>query len=183
MNINQSINQKTNIFVMNRTSPFATFINNGESVHSMAVHDHHSDILPPSNMSQTYVVEKILAKRKTYYKLGRRPERYNEYLLKWKDYPMSDSTWELESNCLEAKSLVDNFNEWLENKLENLQSSNEVDKEFFLPKEDRRLNLLSSIEECSQTPRDSSEKTTEDTNDEPVIVFEKIVVSRKDQNR
>lgn len=134
-------------------------------------------------MSQTYVVEKILAKRKTYYKPGRSTERYNEYLLKWKDYPVSDSTWELESNCLEAKFLVDNFNEWLENKLESLQSSNEVDKEFFLPKEERRLNLLSTTEKRSQLPRDSSKQTTEDTNDEPVIVFEKIVVSRKDQIR
>lgn len=60
-----------------------------------------------------YEVEKVISKRKV-------PGGKYIYLLKWKGYELSESTWEPESNLSSIKHLIDEFESLKENEKEEL---------------------------------------------------------------
>ena len=65
---------------------------------------HRRELHPPPSIikgHEEYVVEEILKSRK-------RGQGY-QYLVKWKDYPHSDNTWEPERNLTNAKELLSTF--------------------------------------------------------------------------
>lgn len=55
-----------------------------------------------------YIVEKVLDKRTN-------DQGKTEYFVKWEKYPMSDNTWEPESNLLTAKKMINEYEKGLNN--------------------------------------------------------------------
>ncbi|KAK0394784.1 hypothetical protein QR680_000932 [Steinernema hermaphroditum] len=51
--------------------------------------------------NNSYVVERVVSRRKNCGK--------TEYLIKWKNYPSSDNTWEPEENCSDCQELINEF--------------------------------------------------------------------------
>jgi hypothetical protein len=58
--------------------------------------------LPTATDSGEYEVEKILTRR------GEAHQR--QYLIKWKNFPMEDCSWEVESNLKNSKRILAAFN-------------------------------------------------------------------------
>ena len=62
----------------------------------------HGTQLPAATDSGEYEVEKILTRR------GEAHQR--QYLIKWKNFPMEDCSWEVESNLKNSKRILAAFN-------------------------------------------------------------------------
>ncbi|KAK0419583.1 hypothetical protein QR680_014219 [Steinernema hermaphroditum] len=69
--------------------------------------------------AEEYIVEAIVSSRKK----GRK----TEYLIKWKNYPSSDNTWEPEENCMQCTELIQEYKR-KEGEKRKLRSSSKASK-------------------------------------------------------
>jgi hypothetical protein len=70
---------------------------------------------PPTDLNEEgdelWEVEAIVDKRIKKVGRGRRKKNLIEYLIKWKDYPEWENSWEPESGLRQSKELIDKFNQ------------------------------------------------------------------------
>ncbi|TKR65469.1 hypothetical protein L596_025872 [Steinernema carpocapsae] len=57
----------------------------------------------PASAQDSYIVERIEAKRRN------RKNGVMEYFIKWKNFPVSENSWEPEENCQECEEAIADF--------------------------------------------------------------------------